>query len=60
MEGSDCSAREEQVEPGATTTNRKPYRRPELTKHERLAEITLGVQCSSSIPSCISPQDPMY
>lgn len=37
---------------------KKPYHKPELTKYQQLTEITLGIQCTTTTPSCISPQDP--
>ena len=54
----DDKVREEHAEAGTAPTQKRPYHRPELTKHELLSEITLGLQCSLTVPSCISPQDP--
>lgn len=54
---SDDKVREDRAEMGTDPTQKRPYRQPELTKHELLTEITLGTQCTSSVPACISPQD---
>jgi hypothetical protein len=37
---------------------KKPYHTPELTKHQQLIEITLGVQCSGTQPPCSTVQNP--
>ena len=41
--------------PGA---EKAPYQKPELTKHQKFSEITLGIQCGSSFPPCSPLQDP--
>lgn len=58
MERCDDKGREEYVEADRATPGKMPYRQPELTKHELLTEITLGTQCTLTIPACVSPQDP--
>jgi hypothetical protein len=49
----------ERNEANVTDAKKKTYHKPELTKHQPLAEITLGIHCSSTVPPCVSPQDPM-
>lgn len=45
-------------EAGFTRVSKKPYHKPELTKYQRLAEITLGIQCNSTVPPCSPAADP--
>ena len=60
MERSEEKARTRDAGTGSAPGQKLPYRRPELTKHELLTEITLAVQCSVTVPPCVSPQDMMY
>lgn len=37
---------------------KKPWVEPEITWHKPLQEVSLGVQCSTTIPSCSPGVDP--
>ena len=41
-------------------TEKRSYQKPELTKHQKLSEITLGIQCGGSVPLCSPVQVPFY
>ena len=44
--------------PELAGTEKQPYQKPELIKHQKLSEITLGIQCNGTVPPCSPVQDP--
>jgi hypothetical protein len=54
VEGCDSQHQAASVRAQAGLDGKKPYCKPELTKHEPLTEITLGVYCTSGPPACPS------
>ena len=58
MEASSMKDQMEDHGPELAGTEKQPYQKPELIKHQKLSEITLGIQCNGTVPPCSPVQDP--
>lgn len=58
VEASSIKSPSERNQADLTKPARKPYHTPELTKHQQLTEITLGIQCGGTNPPCSTVQNP--
>lgn len=59
MEPVPNEARIEDKEPTLCQPEKKTWVEPEITWHQRLQSITLGIYCNSSVPPCTSPTAPV-
>jgi hypothetical protein len=58
VEASSVQEPIERHEAEFAVAEKRPYQKPELTKHQKLSEVTLGIQCTLSAPACSPVQDP--
>ena len=58
MQASNVKDPIERDEAELAVAEKRPYQKPELTKHQKLSEVTLGIQCGGSLPPCSPVQDP--